>query len=349
MIKEHDFTTLFTLFIKKGKSKKRRKPDGSIISKSTINNYGYLLNLIAQFEEKKDKKVLIYDVRRANKRELDKVKNYWKRFYRDFGDFLYADLGYFDNYVGHNFKMVRVFFKWLNTEKGILTGEYYKNFFVPKEEISIVVLQPEQLQFLIHNKAFEESLSPKLQKIKDIFVFGCTVALRFSDLAALKKNNWEQIEGKHYIRVISKKTHTATRIKLPNYAAEILMKYKNRKTHLLPIPSNYWFNKMVKRLAETAGWVEISPKHRMRRGKPIEVFKIDRKSFQFYDHISSHSMRRTAITTMLRLGLEENLVRKISGHASGSKEFYKYVQLSQSFMDEETDKMYAKIGHKTAI
>ena len=36
-------------------------------------------------------------------------------------------------------------------------------------------------------------------------------------------------------------------------------------------------------------------------------------------------MRRTAITTLLLIGVDEISVRRISGHAPGSKEFYKYV------------------------
>lgn len=35
-------------------------------------------------------------------------------------------------------------------------------------------------------------------------------------------------------------------------------------------------------------------------------------------------MRRSAITVMLGLGVPEQVVRKISGHAPGSKEFFKY-------------------------
>jgi integrase len=57
--------------------------------------------------------------------------------------------------------------------------------------------------------------------------------------------------------------------------------------------------------------------------------------------ISSHTMRKTAITTLLNLGMPETLVRKISGHASNSMEFYRYVKYSDSFMDNETDKIFA--------
>jgi len=58
-------------------------------------------------------------------------------------------------------------------------------------------------------------------------------------------------------------------------------------------------------------------------------------------------MRRTAITTMLSLGVPEAVVRKISGHAPGSKEFYRYVQWAQSYQDAETEKMFHVLEQKS--
>jgi len=44
--------------------------------------------------------------------------------------------------------------------------------------------------------------------------------------------------------------------------------------------------------------------------------------------------------------MPENAVRKISGHAPNSKEFYKYVQLSQKYMDNEIEKVFEQIKSK---
>jgi integrase len=70
------------------------------------------------------------------------------------------------------------------------------------------------------------------------------------------------------------------------------------------------------------------------------IFKeVDRKiNYRFCDLISSHTMRRTAITTMLRMGMNETNVRLISGHAAHSPSFYRYVFYADSFMEEEMDK-----------
>jgi len=135
---------------------------------------------------------------------------------------------------------------------------------------------------------------------------------------------------------------------LPEYAIDILSKYKtnNIQGALLPYPELVSFNEKIKKLGEQAGWVHKIQKIRMRRGRPIEIKTKENKSFRFCDLLSSHCMRRTAISTLLRLGLEENLVRKISGHTPGSKEFYRYVEYSQSFMDEELTKIHLKFDKK---
>ncbi|QYS87063.1 hypothetical protein JJC03_03590 [Flavobacterium oreochromis] len=59
--------------------------------------------------------------------------------------------------------------------------------------------------------------------------------------------------------------------------------------------------------------------------------------------MSSHMMRRTAITTMLILGMPELLVRKISGHSHNSASFHRYVHYAQVYLDREIEKVHQKL------
>lgn len=98
-------------------------------------------------------------------------------------------------------------------------------------------------------------------------------------------------------------------------------------------------------MAETAGWTAQVAKTRGRRGISISLDKTSKidKGFRFCDLITSHTMRRTAITTMLSLGMTEFMVRKISGHAANSKEFFRYVALAQSYIDKETEALFRRL------
>ena len=58
-------------------------------------------------------------------------------------------------------------------------------------------------------------------------------------------------------------------------------------------------------------------------------------------------MRRTAITTLLILGMPEHLVRKISGHSHASNSFNRYVHYAQVYIDKEIDKVHSKLESYT--
>ncbi len=80
-------------------------------------------------------------------------------------------------------KAIRTFLIYLEKEKLLMVGEFYKLLYVKREEVDIVTLHPDRLRFLILNKEFDESLPLFLKRCKDFFVFGCTVRLlRISDL-----------------------------------------------------------------------------------------------------------------------------------------------------------------------
>ncbi|MGZ4082674.1 MAG: hypothetical protein ACXVOH_14445, partial [Bacteroidia bacterium] len=219
-----------------------------------------------------------YDLRikeyeHLNTREKISEKNYWKKFYLNFCTYLFHEKNCHDNYVGANLKLLRSFFNYLADENNPHPGFYFKRFYVPSEEVPVIVLVPERLNFLIHNKEFEASLPKHLRRIKDMFVFGCTTALRFSDLVALVPANIEKINANTYVCVRSKKTNTFSRVYLPDYATCILAKYRRRKKSLFPPISLTNFNVGLKKIALLAGWTEDMQKIRSKQGIPKEYFK----------------------------------------------------------------------------
>ena len=345
-----NFLDLYTKFIKDSISGKRLQINGKKITAGTITSYSGTLQLIQKFCDVKQFELRIKLAKYLTRREMEAEKNYWNKFYKYFTDYLYIDCGHFDNYVGLNIKNIRTFFGYL--KKGVLldVGEFHKQLYVRKEEIPIITLLPEELNFFIYNKPFEESLPAKLRKVKDVFVFGCTIALRFSDLMSIKNTNLRIINDDWYLLSRSKKTSTDTQIQLPDYAVQIIKKYrKQRGNFLLPRYNNVNLNKYIKQLNEAAGFTQIVVKTREKRGVQKEISKITdvkKDSFRFCDLVSTHTMRRTAITTMLCLGMPEHIVRKISGHSPMSKEFFRYVALAQSYQDKETTQMFEKLKQR---
>ncbi len=231
--KEYCFVTLFDRFISDSEKGRRLQPNGKRISLATIINYHNTKKVLARFCSKASIILRIKQERYLNQREMEREKNYWKKFHIGFTDYLYG-CGYFDNYIGQNIKNIKVFFNYLNKDLALGVGQFHKQFYTRKEEIAIYPLMPEELNYLIYDKAFEQTLTPRLREVKDFFVFGCTVALRFSDLKELKKNNVRINNGQYYLSVRSIKTSSDSLIKLPTYAIGILDRYKRNNKTLLP-------------------------------------------------------------------------------------------------------------------
>lgn len=351
VLTESQIFKLFDDFIEDAYSGKRTRKDGKRIKPSTIINYVHLRTHLEDFCATKTFEMKIYIESNLTYNEKTTAFRYYRKFYNAFTKFLYDEKKFFDNYVGLVIKEIRCFFNYLEFERRISVGSYHKSFFVPREEIPIIALSINQLNYLIFNKQFNLLLkTKKLDEIRDVFVLGCTVALRVSDLLQLTTQNLIIQYDFYYLKVKSQKTATSTSVKLPDYAKEIILKYSGKHTTLLPEMTAQWFNRKLKSLAQLIPDDYDMIKVRERRGKQIVVYKdpVNKVNFRFSDHITSHTMRRTAITTMLNLGMPEHIVRKISGHAANSREFYRYVQLSQNIIDQESDKVFEKLkSHKT--
>ncbi|MEO4007344.1 tyrosine-type recombinase/integrase [Flavobacterium sp. CAU 1735] len=334
---------LFKQFIKDTETGKRLKKNGERIKPDSIQNYHYVLQNLIQFSNDTSFELRICDASKLNKRELQSEKNYWKKFYQKFTDYLYKK-GCHDNYVGSNIKVIRVFFNYLKNDKDFFTGDFQRLFYVRKEEIEILVLSPEQLKFLIHDKEFENSLSVSNRRIKDIFVFGCTTGLRYSDIFLLTNKNFEQVGNEWYLKLKSKKTKTFSHIKLPAYAVVIYQKYKtkNVKNPVFGSTSLFNFNKSLKQIGELANFTASVEVSREKQGKRL-LKQNNKIASRFCDKMSSHMMRRTAITTLLILGMPEHLVRKISGHSHASGSFNRYVHYAQVYIDKEIEKVHLKL------
>jgi integrase len=317
-----------------------------VIRRITIKNYQYLEKHLRDFSKTKNFNIRLRRVHKLSARELKAEKQYWKKFYLAFSDYYFNDLDVYDNYAGQNFKLLRAFFNYLNSEKDMGIGDFHERFYITREEIPVVVISPERLNFLIYDKEFEKRLTLAERKFKKMLVLGCTVALRFSDLVKITWDNIERTSDSVYLVTRSQKTGFFTRVKLPDYAVRIIDGCRKPKKRLFGSYSKFYFNRTVKGIAFKAGWTEDLPKVRTKRGVPHFIYRdpVKRLHYRFCDMVSSHTMRRTAITTMLRLGMEEIYVRKISGHSPLSGSFNRYVEFAGAFVDEQLDKVHKKLS-----
>lgn len=101
--------------------------------------------------------------------------------------------------------------------------------------------------------------TPRLEEVRDIFLFCCFTGLAHSDVKRLSENDMTiDIKGKKWIRINRKKTKVRCDIPLLGLAEEIILKYKDRcpkrgGTGLLPVISNQKTNLYLKEVAKRCG------------------------------------------------------------------------------------------------
>jgi integrase len=345
MAKKLLLVPLVKKFIRDTVNGKRRMANGQRLKHRSVANYFYLLKNLEAFEAFNGESLRVTINIRSNRKQILHERDYWKKFYREFSDFLFQRNCH-DNFVGSIFKILKCCFRYLKYEKYLQVPECCEHFYIRKEEPRIIALLPEQFCFLVLDKKFEESLNVRQRKFKDLFVFGCTAAMRHSDLLNLKVKDVEYRCGNYFLVFRTIKTNTPVCVKLPQFAVDIFKKFsKRKKPHqlLFGYLSMANFNKNIQRLAAKAGWTKRIGKYRSKNGQAIEIKTRTKNVYRFCDLLGSHTMRRTGIAMLLMLGMPEYLVRKISGHSAHSKEFFRYVHVAESYITDEIDKVHQKL------
>jgi integrase len=168
----------------------------------------------------------------------------------------------------------------------------------------------EELQAL-YNHRFENE---ELERVRDVFVFGCFTCLRHSDYFitdyrdAIKDNS---------ITVKLKKKKNQVVIPLHPVALEILEKYD----YVLPKIIIMYFNRDIKEVCKEAGFDSKVLFTRTHGGKLVREYK------EKWELTTSHTMRRSFATNALKSGMEQWAVMSIGGWKSEAS-FKKYLRMS---------------------
>ena len=104
--------------------------------------------------------------------------------------------------------------------------------------------------------ATKEISIPRLDQVRDVFIFACYTGLAYSDLAQLRAENIKKMfDGKLWIVTHRQKTKTNVNVPLLPMAEKILRKYEGQYLdgELLPILSNQKTNAYLKEIADICG------------------------------------------------------------------------------------------------
>jgi integrase len=166
--------------------------------------------------------------------------------------------------------------------------------------------------------ATKEIEVPRIDQVRDVFLFCCFTGLAFSDVKALRKENIiTGIDGKQWIQKRRTKTNILSSIPILDVPKSILEKYSNHdkvKTGkaLLPVLSNQKMNAYLKEIADLCG--------------------INKK-------LTTHAARHTFATTVtLSNHVSMESVSKMLGHTSINMT-RKYARIADRLISEDMQKL----------
>ena len=188
----------------------------------------------------------------------------------------------------------------------------HKKFAVSRVETDAVYLTNDELMALYK---FDFSGHPKLEAVRDLFIFGCFVGLRYSDYSTIKPEYIVKLQGEHFIKMITQKTAQLVIIPCNPVIMEIFEKYKSNPNRLPRAISSQKFNEYIKDACKVAGMTE---KGRLATEPTLELWEC----------ISSHTARRSFATNLYLENFPPIDLMKVTGHTT-EKAFMKYIRVTK--------------------
>ena len=285
--------TLFEVF--EEHNQEQEKLVGNGVSKATYWISVYTVRLLKEFVQQKYKREDLY------LRELN------LNFIQSFHSFLRIDKGMAQNSSTKHLKLLKKIVN-LAVANSYMTTNPFITYKIEREPVEIDFLDEEELRKIIN---FDTPL-PRLERAKDMFLFGCFTGLSYIDIKTLAPEHFEKDStGRIWIKKRRVKTGILSRIPLLPIAKLILDKYKGREK-LLPIQDPADINKYL---------------------KDIAILCEIKKRITF--HTSRHTFAST-VTLANNISLE--VVSKMLGHTNTRMPNH-YAKLIDKCIGEQMDKL----------
>ncbi len=209
------------------------------------------------------------------------------------------------------FKTVVIFAQ----KSGIMTHDPFIHHHFHLEQVDRGFLTDEEIQRIMQ----KEFVTPRLEAVRDIFIFSCFCGLAYIDVANLTQDNIVSLDGKMWIMTRRQKTNIPSNILLLDIPLMIIDKYKGKttKNRLLPILSNQKMNSYLKEIADLCG---------------------------IKKNLTFHLARHTFATMTLSKGVPIESVSKMLGHTN-IKTTQIYARITNKKIEEDMLALAGKLDN----
>jgi integrase len=210
--------------------------------------------------------------------------------------YLLTDKGLANNTASKIVKHLKEFMTWA-AKRNLHKNLEYQDFKLKWNESDMVVLEEDEFnKLMVH----DFSKTPHLDRVRDVFCFGCMTGARYGDLAAFRFSDIANGTWK----LITEKTKQTLYVPIIPLSAKIITKYE--ADGKLPVISNQKMNKHLKDVLK-----EIEVKQDTKKNKysgANTTVKIKAK----YEFVSMHTARRTFVTLSLQKGMRPEVIMQIT-------------------------------------
>lgn len=268
-------------------------------TKGSLNNYNSVLKHLVEFQKKKGYKVDFETI------TLD--------FFYQYVTFLKNTVKLSQNTIAKDITLLKVFMSEA-IDLGYTNNLQFKHkkFTVSTVDTDAVYLTETEILALYR---FDLSDQTKLERVRDLFVFGCFTGLRFSDYSNIRPENVVEIDGDLFIKLVTQKTQDLVIIPCNPVILEIFKKYEGNYNKLPRTISGQKFNDYIRDACKAAGMAEAG---RLSTDPGLQLWQC----------ISSHTARRSFATNLYLQGFPTIDLMKITGHKT-EKAFLKYIRVSK--------------------
>ena len=167
--------------------------------------------------------------------------------------------------------------------------------------------------------ANKELTVPRLELVRDLFLFSCFTGLAYIDVANLRREHLVTLDGKAWIMTRRKKTSVESNILLLDIPKAIIEKYSSSTTSkdgkLFPILSNQKMNAYLKEIADLCG---------------------------LQKRLTFHLARHTFATMSLSKGVPMESVSKMLGHTN-IKTTQIYARITSKKIEHDMEQLAGKL------
>lgn len=175
--------------------------------------------------------------------------------------------------------------------KGYLNVDPFLSYKVKLKKVDRNFLSMEEIE-TIEQKTFS---APRVNQVKDVFLFQCYTGLAYADIKKLSKSNIIQgADGALWLSTHRTKTNNAVNIPLLPQALAILKRYENHplcinKNVLFPVLSNQKMNSYLKEIADICGITKNISSHLARHSFASSVTLANGVSLEVVSKMLGHS------------------------------------------------------------